>query len=320
MKHNILLVGAGNLGRRYLEGMEKVKTPLIINVVDPSNISLDKAKDVGMKSKKNIHLFNYFNSIEEVQSAKIDLCIVSTTASSRSNIIKSIISRIDTKKWLLEKLIEQSSSKVTEIKDMIKDPSSAWVNTPRRIMDWHIKIKDRLKINNSNLKYLKVDIEGGNWGMACNSIHMIDLFYWWTGLKIESINVNNIEYWCNAKRNGFMEAYGSIKVNYLNGVNMNISCHDRNEPLIIKISTRFGVWSIYESIGKAIGPNGEIIEGKLTYQSELTAQVVENILVKGQCNLPNLYESSIIHIDLLNAMLRSWKAHQINNDTYIPIT
>ena len=54
--------------------------------------------------------------------------------------------------------------------------ANAWVNTPMRIMEWQQSIKQQVK------KYIEwpVSIEdsGSDWGMACNSIHNIDLISW----------------------------------------------------------------------------------------------------------------------------------------------
>ena len=44
MRCTVLLVGAGHVGSRYLQGMVKAESQLDITVVDPSSIALDMAK------------------------------------------------------------------------------------------------------------------------------------------------------------------------------------------------------------------------------------------------------------------------------------
>ena len=48
MRYKILLVGAGNVGSRYLQGLAKCKNNLDIFVIDVNNKSI-------LKSKQRIH-------------------------------------------------------------------------------------------------------------------------------------------------------------------------------------------------------------------------------------------------------------------------
>ena len=57
MKNKIILVGAGNIGRRYLEGIVKLETSLDIEVYDKNSNSLKiiQEKFCEINSKNNKH-------------------------------------------------------------------------------------------------------------------------------------------------------------------------------------------------------------------------------------------------------------------------
>jgi pyrroline-5-carboxylate reductase len=62
MKNNILLVGAGQLGSRYLQGLIKIAFPLNIYVVDPNinalNESIKRCAEISFNEKHNISYYN----------------------------------------------------------------------------------------------------------------------------------------------------------------------------------------------------------------------------------------------------------------------
>ena len=82
------------------------------------------------------------------------------------------------KAWVLEKILAQSSSRITETEREIgSSGSSSWVNTLRRLMTWHQQIRNNL--HDLPGPY-QLTIVGGGWGLACNSIHFIDFIAWLT--------------------------------------------------------------------------------------------------------------------------------------------
>ena len=78
--------------------------------------------------------------------------------------------------------------------------------------------------------------------------------------------------------------------------------------------------SLEEALGKAVGPSGQAIAGQLTFQSSLTAPLVEQILATGHCDLPSLSNSAAQHRPLLNALLQHWNHSQSREDLAVPIT
>ena len=80
----------------------------------------------------------------------------------------------------------------------------AWVNTTRRASSWHQQIYEQLP----RVQSWQVKGSGGAWGMACNSIHFIDLIAWWTGEELISVDASGLEKWFPSQRSGFWEVTG----------------------------------------------------------------------------------------------------------------
>ena len=83
----LLLVGAGQLGSRYLQGLAHVDTPLSITVVDPSLESLGVAKSRYRQTVDSIastvaHKISFEQNLLQIPSC-IDICCVVTPANCR---------------------------------------------------------------------------------------------------------------------------------------------------------------------------------------------------------------------------------------------
>ena len=185
-------------------------------------------------------------------------------------------------------------------------------------MEWHHNIRSQLCSKSKNA--MNVQVTGGEWGLACNSIHFIDLVSWWTGSEVDYVNGDSLRHWKPSKRSGFQEVLGGLKVIYRDGSLLEILCDQSNANLNIKGDTPEGCWLIDELSGKTFGPSGQKILGRLDYQSSLTAPLVMQILATGQCRLPSLKESAAQHRPYLDTLLSHWNHSQGLNDLVAPIT
>jgi predicted dehydrogenase len=314
----VLIVGAGQLGSRYLQGLAGIKRHLSITVVDPSDQSLGIAKERLAEVGPSPHSFQFLNSISESKDP-VDLCIVTTPAHCRAAVVSDVASNCRVKAWVLEKVLAQSSSQITEIERVIgSSGSGAWVNTPRRLMTWHKQIRNNL--HDLPGPY-QVTIAGSGWGLACNSIHFIDFIAWLTGSTLISIDTNGLESnWIPSKRSGFQEVLGEMLMDFSDGSQLTLACSQDTAPTIITITTSKGVLRIDEAEGIANLPNGRSLDGKVEFQSVLTGPMVEQILQEGSCDLPTLYESAALHRPLLDSLLLHWNHTQHRSDLVVPIT
>ena len=317
MSFNVLLVGAGQLGSRYLQGLGEVKYHLNIYVVDPKPESLGTARSRFFEKNQNAqnHAIFFESTLNSIPS-NIDLAIISTTSDVRVPLVKNIIEiEISVKYWVLEKILTQSVTELDQLLIAVQDSCAAWVNTPRRMITWYQNIRSSLPKSGPFHASLEV------LGMACNCIHYLDLMAWFTTEKLVSIdNAELGSCWIESKRPGFFEIKGLLKAKYSGGSELILKSSNDEEPSNLSVNTSEGVWLIDEVNGKALGPCGTTILGRNEYQSEITERLVDSILKTENCELPSLEESAQIHRVMLNALLANWNSINNCNDTTVPIT
>ena len=315
----ILLVGAGQLGSRYLQGIAKINEKFIIDVLDPSLESIERSKlRIQEISNTQIHKFEFKTKLSEINYS-YDLAIISTTANHRCKVITDLSKLCKIEYWILEKNLAQSAEQIYKIADAIKDHKKAWVNTSFRAMNWHQKIKKEFA--DKALSPINMTVEGGDWGLACNAIHYIDLMSWWTNSEIKNVDNNFLTKWTNSKREGFKEVMGKIIFKYKDSSNLILICHDKFYKLPnIKIDSVVGDICIDEESGIATNAAGKIIKGGLSMQSEITSKIVLDILHKGTTELPNLKDSIKNHLLVTVSFLESWNKITNNNDELVKIT
>ena len=315
----VLLIGAGQLGSRYLQGFVASKRPLQITVVDPSWESLEMAKsrwiDVG--GGESWHQVHWLASLP-AGLQPVDLALVVTPSRSRANIINSIAKLIDVRYWILEKVLAQSSKELGIIRSALSACEGTWVNTSRRMMTWHQSLRDKFHDRGP----LQVSFSGGLWGLACNSIHFIDLVAWWTREQLVSLDTTGLDYqWHESKRAGYFEVTGELVAHFSSGSCLCLRSEIGVEPDSIRVVLADGViWEIDELGGTACSSNSEQIDGCIEYQSQMSGRLLDGILVRGECDLPSLDESSAMHKIFLDSMLSHWNRSQNRIDDLVPIT
>jgi len=315
---SLLLVGAGHLGSRYLQGLSGIDRQLKITVVDPSSASLGIAHQrLAEVSPATSHEVLFTTSLDEAPK-QLDLALVVTPAHCRADVVAAIRARHEVSAWILEKVLAQSAQQVEQIEKCLEGQCQVWVNTPRRLMAWHQAIKEQLLAGGPAV--LQVRISGGHWGLACNAIHFIDLVSWWTCASVAGVNGRGLLDWQPSKRSGFQEVFGTLVVNFCNGSSLELRCNQSDAPPLIEVETPEDIWLIEEAAGRAVGPSGQEIAGQLSFQSSLTAPLVEQIFSAGRCELPSLADSAAQHRPFLDTLLQHWNHSQSREDLAVPIT
>lgn len=315
---SVLLIGAGQLGSRYLQGLSAIEDSLSVTVVDPSEHSLAVARErLGQVPLVSAHVVQFSTSLKDV-SQQIDLALVVTPAHCRARVVTELASSHQVKAWILEKVLAQNCEQLDQIEQAFVGHSQVWVNTPRRLMGWHQAIRSQLLPADS--APLHVRVSGGSWGLACNAIHYIDLVAWWTQTSVQSVHPEGLGVWMQSKRPGFHDVFGTLRVTYADGSELELCSHSGSEPTQIAVATPQGEWVIEESAGRVTRPVGQQLHGQLSFQSQLTAPLVKQILNSGCCELPNLAESAAQHRPLLTALLKHWNQSHGCQDSTVPIT
>jgi len=319
MPQSLLLVGAGQLGSRYLQGLVASDSELEITVVDPSSDSLQTAKSRWIEAggDKSSHQVNWLELLPS-NLHRVDVAIIVTSSKERAGLIDKIAKAFDVRYWVLEKVLTQSSEELREIQSALVGCERAWVNTPRRMMSWHQSLKDVF----ANRGSLKIYYSAGLWGLACNSIHFIDLVAWWSGEALVSVDTSGLDHhWHESKRAGYFEITGELVARFSNGTSLRLISKKDAQAQSIQVALSDGVsWEVDEPAGTARSSIGDQLDGCIEFQSQMSGRLVDNILQQGKCDLPSLDESSSMHTIFLDAMLAHWNFSQNRNDDHVPIT
>lgn len=307
MVYKIAIIGAGQLGSRYLQGLSKVSLNIEVYVVDINIDSLDLAKKRWKEVGSSEVLVNYSTDIHSLPK-HLNLAIIATSSNSRFNVSKLLVKNRKIEFVILEKVLTQSIHDLADLNNLFYNKSLTWVNTFFRTIDYFKKLK-----NNSVLSPISLTVKGGNWGIACNTIHILDFIFWWTGEQIININTSNLDKeWKKSKRDQFWEINGTLFVTYSNGSTATLISDNTEDDFVIEIKTNENEWIINWSEDEK--------KGLIPSQSFRTHLIVEEILNTKKCELPSLEESTRLHNVFLKAMISHWNASNNVLISKVPIT
>jgi len=322
---NLYIVGAGQLGSRHLQALKKVQTPLSITVVDPFSTSLNTAKERydSIPDGSIKHKVRYSNEIDD-ELEEIDIAIIPTSSNVRKEVIKKLLSHKKVKYFVLEKILFQKLKDYMEIKTLLKTHGSkAWVNCSMRSMPFYFNIKKDL--SSDVITYF---VTGSQYGLITNAIHYIDHMAFLskcTDYKVETSGL--IKKPIESKRKGFLELNGTLNVIFKNGSFGSFTCFPEGElPVIVEIASDKCRCISKECEQKAwiSKPKNDWqwqeTEAKIPFQSERTAQIINDLLKKGQCVLPDYDEAAKLHLLLLEPLRKFLNQNSISKYNYYPFT
>lgn len=291
---NILIIGCGNLGKRYIQSIDTHMKSYNINLllVDPYTdftlIKLTNHKSTSFKDITNIPT-----------QTSIDLAIVTTCADIRYKITKSLIDLFTIKYLILEKVLFQKEKHYHDMLKIFKENNiKVWVNTPRRTYDFYKNLKQQL-----NGDKITMEVTGANWGMACNSIHFIDLFCYLNDDYNIDFTPTTLQL-LPCKRPGFSELVGKYK-NKNN--TLSISCNQSTNFSLKKIikSPKFTI-SIDNIGGTLHTTTGTTF--KTPYLSNHIYKFIKQIIDTNDCDLAKYENSMKIHIPMINLFNDTFKS------------
>jgi predicted dehydrogenase len=301
---NIMIIGAGQLGSRHLQGALQSEIALNIIVVDPFQKSLDVAE----QRANEISLGNSDTRISYITQIKsnvtIDVCIIATTANIRFSVFKELIDHCKVENIIFEKVLFQKENEYSLVGDQLKQHGiNAWVNCPRRVYPAYKKIQSLL----STEKSLSLSVKGSNWGLACNGIHFIDLFAFISQkfdfeISTTMLRKDVVE----SKRHGFYEVFGTLIGQFNDDFRFELNCSD-DEAISIQVNivTPNYEVNVDELQNKlSISHNGEKSDEAYypLYQSQLTHLNIEEIVKMNFSSLTPFSESEKIHIPFIKAI------------------
>ena len=310
MKSN-LIIGAGQLGSRHLQGLLRLELAQKIYVLDPSTDSL-KISEERAKEITHNHKIIFTTSWNDVPK-ELDFVVVATGANVRSKVVQQLLENHKVIQLVLEKILFQDLVSYETIGALLaKTQTTTWVNHPRRMVEHYQEIRNSILASKESAVF---QVVGSNWGLACSALHFIDLCAFLTNSKVKTNNMDLIDPIVHeSKRDKCIEFTGTISGTMENGSNFIISSIDGEiGDITITVSTNSDRWIIQEGKAQKIirmsknnGFNPEIFSYVTEFQSFLTTRIAKDIFEIGKCNLPSYKEASESHIPFIEVALKKY--------------
>jgi hypothetical protein len=272
----ICIIGVGNIGMRYVQGVSKKLPEAQLFLVD----SPERVKELANLELSNVTLLT---SVDDIEDA-IDLCVVATSCAPRLAIYKKCLA-LNPRYIILEKYLFSSREEFEECLTLKRVPT--FVN------QWMYGSKTFDCLFKEDPK--SVTLTGSGWGLACNAVHWMDVFK--RHMNITHLQVSDdtaITKIFPSKRAGYEEIYGEL-VFVDKDSDKTFQLIDNGDPSLvggqeIKVDDRV-YWFDYS----AISLDGKVLSN-FPYFSDLIGDIVGDILDKGECQLPCLEESISQHL------------------------
>ena len=299
----IAVIGAGNIGKRYLQGLSPFCEKYEVHVVDSDENTISRLSDEFASNGYRFH--NDVSGLPE----RLDLCAIATTSGARRSVLERLFDNdVQIKNLILEKVLFQEESDYYWAYEQFKNRHiNAWINCIRRETGGYKQLKERMR----SVSEFSIKISGGEWGLCCNGIHFLDLIAFLTDQDSFSLEESCLQTpIVESKREGYKECYGSFKGGVGKCKQFEICCnHDSYRSINIVLQTDQFLMCIDEENRKACinpekpGESFEIIQFDFPYVSEMMGRIVDNILKTGECNLPR-YETAIsLHVNYVKTIM-----------------
>jgi hypothetical protein len=303
----IILAGAGQLGSRYLQGLASLAGTHRITVFDTSEESLRVARlryeEVGEIRGHEL----IFTTDPTVFSARVDLAIVATCSFPRARVVNDIARGSSVRYWLLEKVLSPSTAELNQIMRDTASAQGVWVNHWMRLPEWAKSLQRRLQ---KEPELIRMVVQGAHLGLACNGTHFMDLLGWTAGANVTAVYTDGLaREWVPAKREGYFEVYGELKVTYGERALLCLHCTQGNDPLTLHFAWNGGECRILFTESKTIQVHWSDQDTEtfpFPYQSSMTAAVVNGLFQTGQMALATLPQAVAVHEPFLEALMRHW--------------
>jgi len=306
---SVLLVGAGQLGSRYLQGMARRLEATEFVAVEPNAAAIATAKErYSQVASRPGNTLTFIADLKECARA-FDVAIIATTSSNRLEAMREMFRHAKVGKVVLEKVLFQDRPSYHAARELLDaSRARAWVNCPRRSFDIYRQIH---AFFGDDLPR-RVEVSGGGWGLACNGVHFMDLAAYLFGnppLRAEEAGLKAGA--LPSKRPGYLEVEGTMLVDYGSDRGLSLSSVAASTAgVLVVIRGEAKTAMIDEAGGTAFfsEPSGSWRqEGfRIPPLSEYAGAMVERIMEEGQADIPDYEESMKVHLPFIDALSRHW--------------
>jgi hypothetical protein len=321
----IVLIGAGELGSRHLQGLAKCDFAVKIEVLDPNekSLAISKIRMAETRPNLNIQEVEYFQEMGGLAS-EIDLAIVSTSSNVRLSVLKELLQTKKVQNVLLEKVLFQSVGELDEAASLFeKTGAKVYVNCPKRGFESSKTIFENIR-SSKNISYR---VDGENWGLCCNAIHFIDTMAFYTGETFYRLDTSGLDKEIlESKRSGFVEFSGKLVADFghgrlltlvsKKGPGISFETTIETDQKVIYLDEKQGRLKIVSKMDQ----KQEVIGCRTPFQSELTGDCVKKIIFKDFVGLPDYQTSARLHRPLIEGLLEFYNESLKKTESRLPIT
>ena len=303
----IAVLGVGQLGSRHVQGLLSSMKPLHIWLQDPSidSPSIFENWKTTYSIDAGIHSVN-FDPTSSAFPDHFDLVISATTADIRYQSLNTFLEGRTFDYLILEKLLTTGLEDLEKLTSLVRRSKGSWVNHARRLWPFYQEIKNELH----DVGPMHMIVEGSDWNLGSNGSHFCDLVRWLSGEELVSADSSLVDSeWRESKRQGFWEFTGQLSYRFSRGSDLilrsTLLAENENAlPFKITIQTWDGDLVIDETAGTARGSLlQEVLHGRGPFQSELTADLVREIMETRECDLPKFEDVRDDHVMYLTELL-----------------
>lgn len=298
--NQVAIIGAGQLGRRHLQGLVKSSQQLSIHVVDPFEGSRHAVEGfVASMEPSTLPSIQVHSSVETLP-VDLDLVIIATTANQRLEAIEKLTSKCNVRYLVLEKFLFNDSEDYARASSLItKYGIGAWVNTPRRFFNIYRQLREQT----CDDRLLHFCADGGDWGLCCNSVHFVDLAQFLCGAtELREMRSRFDVGVLSSKRDGYVELTGEVSGEVGSASFTLRSIRGSIKPITLTLHYEHQTLLVAEGAGKLwrIGQSQlETNTFRLPYQSEMTGVIADQLFTSGTCDLAPYADSVAAHLPLL---------------------
>lgn len=168
----VLIIGAGRMGIRHLEGVLNSKKCDKVVLLDINPVALDAVRQKYIDEPRLV-----VKLASDFQPEPLDVCIIASTAKNRKPLVNMAVA-CGCKYLLVEKPLGQSLSEVEELIEYAKKlPLRMVVNLNMRMYEPVKKLKQDMVTLPQMQGDKTITINTGTLGIGCNGIHLLDKIF-----------------------------------------------------------------------------------------------------------------------------------------------
>jgi predicted dehydrogenase len=320
-----VIIGAGGIGSRHLQGLRSVRQPVHVHLVDPSEDALGVARARWDEAPgEDHHRLTSARGTDSLQGTP-SIVLVATTSLVRAQVVREALERAAPRHLVLEKFLFPVEDQYAEVADLVTAAgAAAWVNTARRMWPGYTDL--RAQLDSEGPVSLRVAMRPEH-GVGSNAVHFLDLLSHLTGRPSGDLDGSGLVPIENRRRRGSIEFEGTVSGYNEAGDHFGLSTlRGSTAPPLVQITTAREHVVIDEAGGQqlrsAAASDWRWAQTPFAsaFQSQLTGQLAEDLLEHDRCALPTLAEATSSHLSLLRAFLASYRTHVDQDATACPVT